>query len=82
MTSGEFDMQMISSRAVGFIDAQPLTSGEAREVLFRDGDGSFLLYLRHGEHASVTQERVMLLGLREALIWLNDAAQEQSSFWE
>jgi hypothetical protein len=82
MISGEFDMQMISSRAVGFIDAQSLTSGEAREVLFRDGDGSFLLYLRDGERASVTQERVMLLDLREALLWLNEAAQEQSSFWE
>jgi hypothetical protein len=54
-------MQMISSRAVPFIDAQSLTSGE---------------------HASVTQERVMLLDLREALIWLNESAQEQGSFWE
>ncbi len=75
-------MQMISSRAFGFIDAPSLTSGEAREVLFRDGDGSFLLYLRDREHEFVTQERVMLLGLREALIWLNEAAPEQSSFWE
>jgi hypothetical protein len=75
-------MQMISSRAVDFIDAQSLTSGEAREVLFRDGAGSFLLYLRDGEHESVTQDRVLLLGLREALIWLNEAAQEQGSFWE
>jgi hypothetical protein len=75
-------MQMISSRAVGFIDAQSLTLGETREVLFRDGDGSFLLYLRDGEHESVTQDRVLLLGLREALIWLNESAQEQGSFWE
>jgi hypothetical protein len=75
-------MQMIFSRAVPFIDAQSLTSGEVREALFRDGDGSFLLYLRDGEHASVTQERVMLLDLREALIWLNESAQEQGSFWE
>jgi hypothetical protein len=82
VTTGKFDMQMISSRAVGFIDAQSLTSGEAREVLFRDGDGSFLLYLRDGEHASVTQDRVLLLDLREALIWLNEPAQEQGSFWE
>jgi hypothetical protein len=80
--TGEFDIQMISSRAVGFIDAQSLTSGEAREVLFRDGAGSFLLYLRDGEHASVGEERVLLLGLREALLWLNEPAQEQGSFWE
>jgi hypothetical protein len=77
-----FDMQMISSRAVAFIDAQSLTSGKAREALFRDGDGCFLLYLHDGEHASVTQERVLLLDLREALIWLNEPAQEQGSFWE
>jgi hypothetical protein len=82
MTSGEFDMQMISSRAVDFIDAQSLTSGEAREVLFRDGDRSFLLYLGDGEHATVGEERVLLLGLREALLWLNEPAQEQGSFWE
>jgi hypothetical protein len=75
-------MQMISSRAVSFIDAQSLTSGEAREALFRDGDGSFLLYLCDGEHTSVTEERVLLLGLREALLWLNEPAQEQGSFWE
>jgi hypothetical protein len=74
-------MQMISSRAVGFIDAQSLTSGEAREALFRDGDG-FLLYLRNGEQAPVAEERVLRLGLREALIWLNEPAQEQGSFWE
>jgi len=75
-------MQMISSRAVPFIDAQSLTSGEVREALFRDGDGSFLLYLRDGEQESGTQERVMLLDLREALIWLNESVQEQGSFWE
>ncbi|WP_213741642.1 hypothetical protein [Bradyrhizobium sp. dw_411] len=75
-------MQMISSRAIDFIDAQSLTSGEALEVLFRDGDGCFLLYLSDGECASAAQERVLLLDLREALIWLNEPAQEQGSFWE
>jgi hypothetical protein len=75
-------MQMISSRAVAFIDAQSLAPGETREALFRDGDGCFLLYLRDGEHASVTEERVLLLGLREALLWLNEPAQERGSFWE
>jgi hypothetical protein len=73
-------MQMISTRAVDFIDAKSLTSGETREALFRDGAGSFLLYRREGEHASVAQERVLLLDLREALIWLNEPAQEQGSF--
>jgi hypothetical protein len=75
-------MQMISSRAVAFLDAQSLAPGEAREALFRDGDGGFLLYLSDSEHASVTEERVLFLGLREALIWLNEPAQDQGSFWE
>ncbi len=79
---GDFDMQMISSRAVAFIDTQSLASGEVREVLLRDGDGSFLLYLRDGEYASATPERVLMLDLREALIWLNEPEQEQGSFWE
>jgi hypothetical protein len=75
-------MQMISSRAVAFLDAQSLTAGQAQEVLFRDVDGCFLLYLSDGEQSPATQERVISLGLREALIWLNETAQEHGSFWE
>jgi hypothetical protein len=74
-------MQMISSRAVAFLDAQSLAPGEAQEALFRDGHGGFLLYLSDGEYSSVTEERVIFLDLREALIWLNEPAQEQGSFW-
>jgi hypothetical protein len=75
------DMQMISSRAVAFLDAQSLTPGQAQEALFRDGEGSFFLYLCDGDHSPVMEERVLLLGLREALLWLNEPAQEQGSFW-
>jgi hypothetical protein len=75
-------MQMISSRAVPFLDAQSLAPGQAREALFRDGDGGFLLYLCDGEPWSATEERVIFLGSREALIWLNEPPQDQGSFWE
>ena len=74
-------MQMISSRSVDLLDAQSLAPDQAQEALFRVGDGRFLLYLRDGEHASRTEERVIFLNLREALIWLNEPAQEQGSFW-
>ena len=75
-------MQMISSRAVAFLDTQSLVPGHAREALFRDEDGDFFLYLSDGEPWSATEERVILLGPREALIWLNEAPQDQGSFWE
>ena len=73
-------MQMISTRAIAFLDVQSLAPGQAREALFRDGDGSFLLYLCDGE--PVREERVIFLDPREALIWLNESPQEEGSFWE
>jgi hypothetical protein len=75
-------MQMISSRAVPFLDAQSLAPGQAREALFREDSGVFLLYLCDGEPSYATEERVILLNLREALLWLNESPQDQGSFWE
>jgi hypothetical protein len=75
-------MQMISSRTVPFLDTQSLAPSEAREVLIRDDTGRFLLYLNDGEPSPTTEERVIMLGPREALIWLNEPPQDQGSFWE
>jgi hypothetical protein len=75
-------MQMISSRIVPFIDSQSLTLGNAREALFRDESGGFLLYLCDGEFSRAAEERLISLGVREALIWLNGPPQDQGSFWE
>jgi hypothetical protein len=75
-------MQVISSRTVPFLDTQSLASSEAREVLIRDDTGRFLLYLNDGEPSPTTEERVIMLGPREALIWLNEPPQDQGSFWE
>ena len=58
-----------------------LEAGQAREVLFRD-DNSFVLYLTGGAPSSTAEERVISLGLREALIWLNETAQDCGSFWD
>jgi len=74
-------MQIISSRILPFIDSPSLMPGEAREVLFRDASGSFPLYLSNGEPDHAAEERVIALGVREALVWLNEPPQDQGSFW-
>jgi hypothetical protein len=75
-------MQMISLRIIPFVDSQSLTLSNAREALFRDDSGGFLLYLCDGEFSRAAEERVIVLGVREALIWLNEPPQDQGSFWE
>ena len=40
-----------------------------------------LFYLCDGEPSRAAEERVIFLGLREALIWLNEPSQDQGSFW-
>jgi hypothetical protein len=74
-------MQMIYSRIIPFLDVQSLTPGQAREILFRDVDNSFILYLSDDAAISNAQERIIRLEVREALIWLNEAPQDEGSFW-
>ena len=79
-TKIDVSMQMICSRLVPFLDSDSLAFSQAREVLFRDKDNRFLLYLSGGMSLDA-EERILRLDVREALIWLNEASQEQSSFW-
>ncbi len=69
-------MQLISSRKIPFIDSVSLAAGQAREALFRDDGGGFLLYLADEPPSPERQERVIRLDLREALIWLNEPTPE------
>lgn len=71
-------MQLISSRT---IETTTLSAGEAREALFRDDNGTFILYRADGKPAVTGEDRVLRLDLREALIWLNETSQQQGSFW-
>jgi hypothetical protein len=71
---------MISSRIIPFLDTDSLANGEAREILFRDSDNRLILYLTGGM-SSVAEERIVLLDVREALIWLNETSQDEASFW-
>jgi hypothetical protein len=74
-------MQLISSRTVPFPATHPLPNGQAREALFRNDDGRFILYLTDGSQPAPSEERVIFLELREALLWLNEPAQEQRASW-
>ena len=74
-------MQLVSSRTIPFLDSETLAPRLAREALFRAGSDRFVLYLADGGSSSADEERVMFLDLREALIWLNEPAEQHGSFW-
>lgn len=74
-------MQMIFSRKIPFIDAQSLAPGQALEVLFRDENNGFILYLSDGGSSSNMEERIVRLEMREALIWLNEPPEDGGAFW-
>ena len=73
-------MQMISSRTIPFLDDQTLAPGEVREALFRDEHYGFILYFSDGMAPSETNERIIRLDMREALIWLNQSSQDGELF--
>jgi hypothetical protein len=77
----QLDMELVSSRTVPFIDSQSLAPGRAREALFRADDDRFVLYLADDTSSSDGKERIIFLGLREALIWLNEPPEQSGSFW-
>ena len=74
------DMQLVSSRTVPFLDSPSLAPRLAREALFRAEGDRFILYLADG-NSSTSEERVIFLDLREALIWLNEPPEQRGSFW-
>jgi len=74
-------MQMIHSRIISFIDVPSLASRQAREALFRDTNDGYILYLSDGVELSTSEERLLRLGPREALIWLNETSDDGSVFW-
>ena len=74
-------MQMISSRIIPFIDVQSLAPGKVREALFRDENVGFILYLWDDAQSSNMEERIIRLEPREALIWLNETAEDGGTFW-
>jgi hypothetical protein len=62
------------------LDTESLAPCHAKEALFRDENG-FLLYLSKDGLTSSKEERIIRLEAREVLIWLNEDALDQGSFW-
>jgi len=73
-------MQMICLRNLPYLDTESLGPCQAQEALLRDDHG-FLLYLSKDGSLASKEERVVRLETREALIWLNEDALHQGSFW-
>ncbi|UPK38155.1 hypothetical protein IVB18_13300 [Bradyrhizobium sp. 186] len=73
-------MELICLRTIPAIDTESLLPCEAKEALFRDPHG-FLLYLSKEVSSAPTEERLVRLATREALVWLNEAPHDQGSFW-
>jgi hypothetical protein len=75
-------MHLVVSRLCPFIDSRSLEMRNGREVLFRQNDGTFILYLSDSDKLSDAEERIVRLDARSALIWANESSESQGSFWE
>jgi hypothetical protein len=73
-------MQLMVSRSYPAIDAQTLAGHVARDALFRIADGSYLLYMASGRHVE-SEERILFLDCRDALLWLNETPDAHASYW-
>lgn len=75
-------MQLVVSRLCPFIDSRSLEERNGREALFRQNDGSFILYLSDSDKLAGAEERIVRLDARSALIWVNEPSESQGLFWE
>ena len=73
-------MQLICARTISSLDVDSLEGRTAREALFR-GESGFVLYLSDGAPPPLCEERLISLGVREALLWLHEE-ENPGSFWE
>ena len=74
-------MQLVVSRSYPAIDALTLTESVARDALFRTAGGSYLLYMASGRRAE-SEERILFLSCRDALLWLNETPDARGSYWQ
>ena len=71
-------MQLLCLRSIPSIDVDTLALFEAKQALFRDR-GGFVLYQRSYARLG-SEERIVRLNTREALLWLN-CKPEDETFW-
>jgi hypothetical protein len=73
-------MQLMVSRSYPVVDTQTLAEYVARDALFRTADGSYLLYMASGRQVE-SEERIVFLDCRDALLWLNETPDARGSYW-
>jgi len=72
-----FTMQLLASRTYEFIDGQSLEGYQANDRLFRISEGSYVLHMS----SSFGDERLVRIGGREALIWINESPELFGDDW-
>jgi hypothetical protein len=55
-------------------------SAEEIDTLLRTDDGSFVLYMTSKGQVK-GEERILFLGCRDALVWLDEAPDALGSYW-
>jgi hypothetical protein len=73
-------IKLLVSRTYPFVDSDALVERQARDSLFRMPDGSFLLHLSNDK--ATDEDRVVRIGSRAALIWLNANPEEFGIEWQ
>ena len=71
-------MERLHWRTIEYFDGDNLDARKAQEVLFRTRAG-FVLYLSSDHQGPASEERIVRLDAREALLWLNET--ESSRLW-
>jgi hypothetical protein len=74
-----FAIKLLVSRTYPFLDSDALVERQARDTLFRMPDGSFLLHL---SNEATREDRLVRIGSRAALIWLNANPEEFGIEWQ
>jgi hypothetical protein len=75
-----FAIKLLASRTYPFLDSDALVERQARDTLFRMPDGSFLLHLSNDE--ATHEDRLVRIGSRAALIWVNANPEEFGIEWQ
>jgi hypothetical protein len=73
-------MHLMLSGSYPVIDAQTFTEYLALDTLLRTDDGSFVLHMTSKGQVE-GEERILFLGCRDALVWLNEAPDALGSYW-
>ncbi|MDB5567629.1 MAG: hypothetical protein JWP84_4195 [Tardiphaga sp.] len=74
-------MQILASRKYAVLNYDTLAEYTGRDTLLRRLDGTFLLHMS-SEGAPDSEDRLLCLEARDAILWLNQSPEEFGSFWE